>query len=419
MDLEPYQFVVDIRSKESVAKVLADVQDYIDDQDGEEFIWLEFGRDVDGEFQELQPPEWELQSCSVQPLQLNGAHSFFYAAAEFGLRDELEAFLDDIDGYQAYERDEAPLGTDAICALVRHSIDWIPTYITFLSAYGMYDMLHDCDEMNGIDIAIQTYGWTPETLDLLAVRMFSAHAHHGGEMFQAYRSTVDLDAALEDDGLLRHFEAGVREEAETYGSDSLFAMLGYPHDEAPELDDVEKPLDRLMWKMVHAFVLEDIDLDADTATAVDSEVAVTSITLPEDAEDLDAVAAYPNLQTLKANHCRITDLTPLQDLQRLRILELQNCPIASGWETLTGRWLLTYLDLAGTPADDETAELLVQAKWLRTLDLSRTKITDAAIPALSRLYGLGHLWIADTQISETGVAELRKALPHTTIFERT
>ena len=48
---------------------------------------------------------------------------------------------------------------------------------------------------------------------------------------------------------------------------------------------------------------------------------------------------------------------------------------------------------------------------LRTLNLSRTRITDAALKSLGALPGLKELNLSFTQVSEDAVASFREAVP--------
>jgi len=55
--------------------------------------------------------------------------------------------------------------------------------------------------------------------------------------------------------------------------------------------------------------------------------------------------------------------------------------------------------------------LLAQLSSLEVLNLSNTSVDDVAVDSLVRLRHLGHLDILGTQISEAGLARLRRALP--------
>jgi len=54
---------------------------------------------------------------------------------------------------------------------------------------------------------------------------------------------------------------------------------------------------------------------------------------------------------------------------------------------------------------------------LKTLDISNTPITDAGLPHLKDLTNLTYLNLIETQITDSGVAELQKALPNCKIHK--
>ena len=50
------------------------------------------------------------------------------------------------------------------------------------------------------------------------------------------------------------------------------------------------------------------------------------------------------------------------------------------------------------------------------VDLRNTKVMDADLKNLKELKGLQELWLNDTQITDTGLKELKQALPTTEIY---
>ncbi len=50
------------------------------------------------------------------------------------------------------------------------------------------------------------------------------------------------------------------------------------------------------------------------------------------------------------------------------------------------------------------------------LNLEGTQITDAGLEHLTGLTKLETLWLDDTQVTDTGVAELKKVLPKCSIY---
>ena len=73
------------------------------------------------------------------------------------------------------------------------------------------------------------------------------------------------------------------------------------------------------------------------------------------------------------------------------------------------------LSLAWTAVTDEGLAHLEAFTNLRSLDLGRTNISDNAIPQLSRLHRLKHLFIEGTQLTGDGEEELRQSLPDTLV----
>jgi len=65
------------------------------------------------------------------------------------------------------------------------------------------------------------------------------------------------------------------------------------------------------------------------------------------------------------------------------------------------------------PSSHEIEEALAHVGNLSRL--KQTKITDAGLPHLKGLTSLKELRLVDTGVTETGLAELRKALPGLTI----
>ena len=59
----------------------------------------------------------------------------------------------------------------------------------------------------------------------------------------------------------------------------------------------------------------------------------------------------------------------------------------------------------GTASQNEQGEVV-------DVGLSRTGVTDAGLVHLAGLTALERLWLADTQVTDAGVAELQKALPN-------
>jgi uncharacterized protein YjbI with pentapeptide repeats len=109
---------------------------------------------------------------------------------------------------------------------------------------------------------------------------------------------------------------------------------------------------------------------------------------------LSHLTAMVNLQKVFLARTQVTGagLTHLHGLPNLDAIDLSGCPITDdGWSALQGFKSLTYLNLAGIPITDQDCGRIPFAKprledrsSYTLLDLSRTKITDACVPALIR-----------------------------------
>jgi Leucine-rich repeat (LRR) protein len=81
---------------------------------------------------------------------------------------------------------------------------------------------------------------------------------------------------------------------------------------------------------------------------------------------------------------------------------------------------VTSLWLNNTKITDEGLKELPKLKNLTyTLNLSFTQITDASIKELAKLKNLKNLTLMNTQITDTGAAELKKAMPNCIILHFT
>ncbi|HOF39631.1 MAG TPA: tetratricopeptide repeat protein [Candidatus Hydrogenedentes bacterium] len=87
---------------------------------------------------------------------------------------------------------------------------------------------------------------------------------------------------------------------------------------------------------------------------------------------------------------------------------------AAQGQTSFPKW--EYIGLNASPELTEADLVLLQkASWLKQLDLSKSNVTDEMIDALAELRQLRVLDVRDTQLSEEGIARLRKWLPDCTL----
>ncbi|WP_319560258.1 hypothetical protein [Marispirochaeta sp.] len=267
-------FTVDLHNIDSVSETLKAIQGLLDRRGGgdgregsaENHLSLIFGSQENGEFKEFPSPSWHLETQSGRPLTLTSEHTFFYAAGGFDIPGQIEETLERMGESMRMETDTAPLGTYAFVGLIMAGQEWIRLYAEFLQILKRFEMFHDAEETDGISAAIQTYGWTEDTLDLLAIRMFSCQGHSGGEAFQIFRDEFGLNDALEDDELLGAFEGSLRreiEELEDTDLESHFWSCGYdPRGGAPAPGEAGTPCDELMWSLIREYlVLDDEDYE--------------------------------------------------------------------------------------------------------------------------------------------------------------
>lgn len=147
-----------------------------------------------------------------------------------------------------------------------------------------------------------------------------------------------------------------------------------------------------------------------------------TLALPRQIGDagLAYVKGLNHLTTLNMPDCRITDagLAYIKNLTGLRSLVIsanENLTDA-GVAQLAGLTNLEILNLNNARITDAATGYLANMKGMRKLFLSRTPITDAAVDNLLGFPYLERLDIQGTQISAAGLAKLKAAYPHTTIY---
>lgn len=264
------KFNVQLESSESVAETLRELANFLADRENidslvesqGDLLILRFGAKKEDRFEEHPPPLWNVDSPAGRPLTLTSQHLFFQAAAGFDFPGLIEEVLQRMMDLQIMEGDQAPLGSYAFGGLLRKSpAEWSSLYIEFLKNLVRFDLFSDGEEVDPIAIAVQTHGWTEETLDLLAVRMFPCQGHGGGEAFQIFRDEYGLNEALEDEELEGAFDGALRREIEDLedpGLDQLFWSCGYdPHGGAPAPGEAGTPCDELIWSLLREYLVLD------------------------------------------------------------------------------------------------------------------------------------------------------------------
>ena len=267
-------YTVDLQNIDSVSETLKAIQNLLDRAGSgngrtgteEEHLSLVFGSQENGNFTEFAPPSWHLETQSGRPITLTSEHTFFHAAGGFDIPGQIEETLERMGESMLMESDTAPLGSYAFVGLIMAGPEWIRPYAEYLQILKRFDMFSDTEETDGISAAIQTYGWTEDTLELLSIRMFSCQGHSGGEAFQVFRDEFGLNDALEDDELLGAFEGALRreiEELEDADLESYFWSCGYdPRGGAPAQGEAGTPCDEVIWSLIREYlVLDDEDYE--------------------------------------------------------------------------------------------------------------------------------------------------------------
>jgi hypothetical protein len=136
-----------------------------------------------------------------------------------------------------------------------------------------------------------------------------------------------------------------------------------------------------------------------------SETAVTDA-------GLDILCKYPNLETLSIDRTRITDrgLTKLNEFQKLWWLGLDSSQFTeTGAAHLQRCAHLRWITLRD--ADNASVARLAQFPALEMIYLDGSGVTDASLPTIASMQKLQQLTLFDCEISDTGYASLRQALP--------
>lgn len=150
-----------------------------------------------------------------------------------------------------------------------------------------------------------------------------------------------------------------------------------------------------------------------------TSLSIRGITLSQAA--LERLVSGRNLDHLKLFHIDFVDSdAALLQLSRLTQLEELDLTLTNLTDHdlvhLANLKRLTMLCLGKTFISDEGLAHLGPMTTLTHLDLRHTNITDVSIPTLKPFDQLGYLDVSYTQLSESGVDELRRALPNCKII---
>jgi hypothetical protein len=140
-------------------------------------------------------------------------------------------------------------------------------------------------------------------------------------------------------------------------------------------------------------------------------------------EGLKSLAGLRSLRSLHLDRTKVTDkgLKHLAGLRALQTLDLEFTAVGEGLKDLAGLESLQTLNLAQTQVTDKALKDLIALKSLKSLNLCaglRGRVTDAGLKELAGCKSLQRLDLTGQNVTEAGVAELRKALPKLAVYRR-
>ena len=147
-----------------------------------------------------------------------------------------------------------------------------------------------------------------------------------------------------------------------------------------------------------------------SATGLNSLRALTNLEtldasgLPVTPDTLTALGAVASLKNLNLSNSSADDrvVSELSQIPHLQTLDLSSTQVTGGSATGLGAMReLTDLNLSGTAADDQTVAGLV-ALPLRRLELSKTRITNAALPMILKIPTLESLTVSFCGVTGEG-----------------
>lgn len=132
---------------------------------------------------------------------------------------------------------------------------------------------------------------------------------------------------------------------------------------------------------------------------------------------ITSIRNLENLEKIVFDNTQISDavLAELKQHQSLRRLGLSMTQITdTGLAHLASQQKIEELDLSFTNISDAGLETLRGLPQLKVLHLSGTNITDKGLEYLAELPLLSDLWLVvdGKKVTETGISQLQKALPH-------
>jgi len=128
----------------------------------------------------------------------------------------------------------------------------------------------------------------------------------------------------------------------------------------------------------------------------------------------DELKSCPQLESLSLARARVStlDLARLTEFPQLAWIDLEGSPIDDeACEVLGCLESLEDLCLVGTWVTDRGVESLCRAPRLRSLDLRGTRVTEAALLSLATCDELRFVDLRGTQVSQEAVAPFRISVP--------
>jgi len=119
------------------------------------------------------------------------------------------------------------------------------------------------------------------------------------------------------------------------------------------------------------------------------------------------IGGLAKLDTLYLNGTSVTDLSPLEGSESLRVLFASSTKIpASGIASLTKIPSLRYISLQGSTVGEGVPEQIGKLKQIETLGLDESGITDAGIEQIKNLTQLQKLWVNGTALTNEAIPSL-------------
>jgi hypothetical protein len=135
--------------------------------------------------------------------------------------------------------------------------------------------------------------------------------------------------------------------------------------------------------------------------------------------ELNVLNGSSYLTTLSLSGTKVTDLTSLAGLPKLRVLNLSFTSITKESLQHLGSFpSLSELLVRRTRMGDAEIETLSQLPDLQLIDVSNNAITDKCVVHLAQLHKLRVLIVDNTNITSEGITQLQQELPQVEVRQR-